>query len=224
MLYRSPALLLLVLTACPEADPATKAPEPTELASGRSGSSSGTGGTGSAAAGKSAISTRPTVCPAQQPTECPAPTVCPAECPAPVECPAPTVCAQCPAPYPTMPTTYGPADAWPLPSDHPHGLAAFCHVSLDTVASETVITADLGCGDVNDARWNHINIRYEQTRTKIDSDTGAITQATADRGCYGPHGADAADSCSPGQRCYVDYWVPTQGYVYRTAWGTCLTP
>jgi hypothetical protein len=120
-----------------------------------------------------------------------------------------------------MPTTYAAGDAWPLAADHPHGLAAFCRVAIQTVSSDANITADVGCGDVNDARWNHINVRYTQTRTSINETTGAITQVTADRGCYGPHGPNYADTCTPGAQCFVDYWIPVEGHVYRTAWGTC---
>lgn len=226
MQYRHVATLLL-LTACEAADPTAAEPEPdlTEL-------------TGAAGAPATATVTDPAtscpVCPAPaKPTVCPAPAAapsCPAqvECPAPVTCPAPAAPTECPDPYPTMPTTYGAADAWPVPTDHPHGLSTFCHVTIPTLelkrpdGTEGTTVVDVGCGEVNDPRWNHLNIRYSQTRTRIDPDTGAISQVTSERGCYGPHGADAADTCVAGTKCYVDYWIPTSGLAMRTAWGTCL--
>ncbi len=171
----------------------------------------------------------PVVCPAAKPA--PAPTCpAPAACPAATECPAPAECPVCTDPYPAMPTTYGASDAWPLPTDHPHGLTAFCHVTLPTTSSkgsngvESTAQYDVGCGEVNDTRWNHLNVRYSQTRTAIDATTGEISQVTTERGCYGPHGADYVDTCVVGAGCWVDYWIPGTNTAMRSAYGKCIAP
>jgi hypothetical protein len=191
---------IVLATGCPSEDPASSDPAPSELAAGSPAPAPTTTSTTSPATTCPA----PVVCPApaRAPT-CPAPVVCPAPAPA-VECPAaPAPAAECPVcsdPYPAMPTTYGASDAWPLPTDHPHELTAFCRVTLPTTSSkgsngiESTSQYDVGCGEVNDT----------------------------ERGCYGPHGADYVDTCVAGAGCWVDYWIPGTNTTMRTAYGKCI--
>ena len=99
-------------------------------------------------------------------------------------------------------------------------------MSLNTLTTpKAYVTLDLGCGDVNDPRWGHLNVHYTQLRYQINPVTGATTVVPHTRTCYGPHGPEYEARCAVGEPCSVEFDVITPGSTYiqhTSAPGKCV--